>query len=188
MKTHYRSNWEDLYIAHREDNLEILVKNIFDTWQQNSMPDSTAEHYFWWGLPVLYSHLDEPLALAFFEKSLTISKRALAENKLVSKISKSQYPFNRGVLLRTQVYTLVLTGQNFETNLLPQASVDLEKGSKILDKGKWDEMSEAHILEGIRLDLIVGDIGRAKRLLKVKKPFYLVCRRIQFVVKNTSKL
>lgn len=171
MKRQYHNFWINRYNREQKSYREVLELDPFDHWERNRMPEITAETNLIFGLEILYVPGEITQAQAFFERCISISERALTEDKLTTGLAESGFPLNRGVLLRAKNYALTLVERNLDNALLSQASLDFEKGRGMLHKQPWDSQGQAEYLAAVRVAIIVGDFKRAHHLLKKRKPF-----------------
>jgi hypothetical protein len=190
----YRSFWIRNIEENPEDYNLILSIDPFAHWEQNSLPEGTAEDNFLYGLQLLYGQVEISKANIFFERSVKVVNRALEENKLNISYAKARFPFNRGKLLQVKGYSEALLGRMLDNILLLQACLDIERGSKTLHKGRWDDQAQADYLCAVRLALITGDFQKAHNLLQKRSNYnfhseqYNLYKTIIQVKTQTNKL
>jgi hypothetical protein len=171
-KPSYRQLWRSHCEAEYKGFLEIIAKDRFHNWENNSGPEETAERDLFLGVELLYAQLDPALARQYIERSLTILKRIFDENRC--EYLDHGFPMNRGEALRTAAYARALLGEPLDTASFSQASRDIETHCRGTPPNKlcsWDAVTQTWWLSAVRLSLLAGDVERARNLLQHKKSF-----------------
>lgn len=170
------SEIEELWIARYERNRsgypEMLADDPFDGWERSHMPETRVEEDLAYGLYISYAWgPEQEQAVAFFKRVCTVAERAIDEDKLTSPLSNSSFPLNRGVVNRAYSYARAVLGGSLDSPALHQASLDFEEWCKGYGRRDWDSQAQANYLAAVRLAVVVGDLERARALLKSRKSF-----------------
>jgi len=171
IKHTYREKWAKHVQGGLNDFKEILMWDLFENWERNRMPGSTAEDELREALPLLYAHHPGPEAKQYLDRCILIVERALAEKKCESKRCRDSFPLDRGELMRAYCYAKALVGKSLDLQALLQASADIEEWCAEIDRSNWDEIAQQVYLSAVRLALIAEDLPRAKRLMVTRRSF-----------------
>jgi len=168
----YRDYWVS---SHEKERVELHT--ILDElspfrdnhWERNRSPDGTADDNLRDGLRVLFSGIDENLAIEFLKVSLKVIERATRERKLDRPECEGGRPRNYGRLLRTNVYVKSLLGEPFDRAQALEAAGHYADWCKAVRKSSWDSQDQAYYLIAVRLSLLAGACDQASGLLKAGK-------------------
>lgn len=171
IKKRYKPQWVAKYEADLNTLREELGMDPFEDWERNRMPEGDVEDGLRDAVDILYADRTSADAVRFLRRSLEVANRIFAEDKLQSQLCTGGFPENRGRMLRAKIYAQSLLREPLDVKGLLQASSDYEAWCKDYKGKDWDSVGEAEYLAAVRLAVIAGDLERASKLLKTKRPF-----------------
>ena len=166
----FKRHWQ----THIEKNLEYFEGDLFPpfrNWEDDRLPEMDAVRKLRNGLICAYARWDGRRRDSFFDQSIAIVERALAENKFMSESCQFAFPGNRACALRVRAYASALLGRGLLIDDLNQSSIDYESWCEGYEAGDWDSQAQAYYLDAVRTALLAGELNRASGLLDVRRSF-----------------
>lgn len=149
---------------------DVLGMDPFATWDQNRMPESSAETQCGLAIDIACAYPTHEMIQPFLSRALNVARRALAEKPLDTDRQMSvRFPGNRGRLLRVQAYaTSLQEGGAPDLTKLRAACDDLLASKQLaVPTVEWCNVHESQYLMAVQLALVCGDIKRAHDLLQL---------------------
>jgi hypothetical protein len=149
---------------------DVLGMDPFATWDQNRMPESSAETQCGLAIDIACAYPTHEMIQPFLSRALNLARRALAEKPLDTDRAMSlRFPGNRGRLLRVQAYaTSLQEGGAPDLTKLRNACEDMLASKQLaIPTVEWGALQQCQYLVAVQLALVCGDIEHANELLQV---------------------
>ena len=149
---------------------DVLGMDPFATWDQNRMPESSAEIECSRAIDIACAYPTHEMIQPYLSRALSLARRALAEKPLDTDREMSRrFPGNRGRLLRVQAYaTSLQEGSALDLTKLRKACADLPANKLLaIPTVEWGSFEQCQYLVAVQLALVCGDIQHARDLLEV---------------------
>jgi hypothetical protein len=167
----YRDAWVAQFAKYEAQYRELLRGDPFRDWEQNTLPEVTAEGLLITGTTIAFARPEEDLASIAWRSCVRVYERAYAEERWLSPLCRDGFPKNRGRCARSCAYAAAFLGDSLDTHLLTKAAADYEEWSSGYATKDWDAQAEANLLSAARMWMILGDVDRASGLLTGRRKF-----------------
>ncbi|MFX1682670.1 hypothetical protein PV762_25935 [Mitsuaria sp. CC2] len=163
----------------------------FAIWNRLSSPEGPCHRYLGYALYICLWDWRSPLAQKYLTWAFETSSRALgderfvvtSENRSRGWMNAPTFPGNRGEVRAVKVFaSAILAEAAIDEAELKKSALEIAE-SALLSKGQeWnDEVVQALYLYAVRLLMICGDWGAARKMLSVKRKFGVLPKHFELL-------
>jgi len=161
----YKSRWRQKYRSEKESFAD--PPDPYENWERFFRIGLGAEWKLLQGMLLLYADAPNDLAVHYLRTAINMVDRGFADEKFTQPEAIGDLHGNRAEALRARAYASALLTRELDSDALRKVSQDLLEDCA--QWRRWDSVTQANYLCAVRPLLIVGDLVRAKQLLKTRR-------------------